>query len=278
MSSPLVTVICLCHNQAPFVAEAIQSVWDQNYTNVELIVVDDGSTDGSKESIKEILKGSSTVFIDLDKSVGNCTAFNQGLKKAKGEFIIDLAADDILYPKRVSEGIKSFEIKTGINFCDVMMLNEEGDHIKSHYKRDENGVLLETVPVGNIYKELISSYFVSPPSMMIRKIVLQELGGYDEDLSYEDFDFWIRSSRGWKYSFTNEILVGKRTVKNSLSDKQFQFRSRHQKSTLKVCKKIKHLNKSREEESALRKRCLYEIKLCLRYGNLELIPQFLKLI
>ena len=138
MSFPLVTVICLCHNQAPFVAEAIQSVWDQNYPNVELIVVDDGSVDNSKDEIKEKLKGLPTEFIDLNKSVGNCTAFNHGIKKAKGEVIIYLAADDVLYPDRISEGLKSFESKTGVNLRDVMLLTEHGDNISSHYERNEN--------------------------------------------------------------------------------------------------------------------------------------------
>lgn len=277
-AQPLVSVVCLCYNQVQFVADAIQSVLDQDHSNVELIVVDDGSKDGSKEAINKKLKGLQIRFIDLEENIGNCKAFNLGLEEAKGEFIIDLAADDILYPTRISEGLNHFEPGIGVHFCDVMLLNAHGDELTTHYERDEDNHLLENIPTGDIYKELISRYFISPPSMMIRKAVLDQLEGYDEDLTYEDFDFWIRSSRSWQYSFSNQVLVGKRIVADSFSAKQFRFRTKHQKTTLKVCQKIKELNQSHEEDLALKKRCLYEIRQCLKQGNIELIPSFFKLV
>lgn len=278
-AQPLVSVVCLCYNQGQFVGDVIQSVWDQDYPNVELIIVDDGSTDNSKAVIQKKLEGTNTQFIDLKENIGNCRAFNHGLKEAKGNYIIDLAADDILYPNRISEGLKGFTSdEIGVNFCDVMLLNQEGESIRTHYKRNEQSDLLEKVPDGNIYTQLISRYFISPPSMMMRKSVFDELGGYDEGLSYEDFDFWVRSSRKWQYSFTDQVLVGKQVIPNSLSSKQFKFRSRHQKSTLKVCQRIKELNQSKEEDLALKKRCWYEIRLCLRQGNIGLIPSFMKLV
>jgi len=107
--------------------------------------------------------------------------------------------------------------------------------------------------------------------------VLDELNGYDESLTYEDFDFWIRSSRKFQYGYTNKILVKKRDVPGSLSKKQFSLLNKHQKSTLKVCKKIKKLNRSKAENYALRKRCFYEIRNCVKQGNLTLIPSFLRL-
>lgn len=277
-AQPSVSVICLCYNQATFVADAIQSVFTQDHSNVELIVVDDGSKDGSKEIIKDQLKNLQSQFIDLKENVGNCVAFNHGLKEAKGEFIIDLAADDVLYPNRISEGLRFFKHDIGVHFCDVMLFNEKGENIRTHYRRNKEGILLERVPEGDIYEQLIAKYFISPPAMMIRRTVLDELDGYDEKLSYEDFDFWIRSSRNWRYSFSDQVLVGKRVVTNSFSSKQFKWRTNHQKTTLEVCRKIKNLNRSKAENSALRKRCWYEIRQCVKQGNLELIPSFLSLI
>ncbi|SNT12646.1 Glycosyltransferase involved in cell wall bisynthesis [Ekhidna lutea] len=277
---PLVSVICLCHNHASFVAEAIASVWKQSYPNIELIVVDDGSSDDSKSIIASTIKEKKEVqFIDIGTSLGNCAAFNQGFAASKGEYIIDLAADDILLPERVLGGVNTF-IKSGagVTFCDVMNIDESGHELGTHYKRDSKGNLLEKVPEGDIYQELISRYFISPPGMMIARSVLEGIGGYDETLSYEDFDFWIRSSRSWSYAFTDEVLVKKRIVKESLSSQQFKFRSIHQASTLKVCQKIKELNITRQENSALSKRCLYEIKQCIKQGNISLIPEFIKLL
>jgi hypothetical protein len=113
--------------------------------------------------------------------------------------------------------------------------------------------------------------------MMIRRKVLEMLGGYDEQLTYEDFDFWIRSSRHWNYAFTDQILVKKRILKDSFSSEQFQLLSKHQKSTLKVCRKIKKLNKTVLEDLALQQRCWYEIRQCAKQGNFGLIPAFFNL-
>ncbi len=279
MSSPLVSVICLCHNQSEYVAEAIQSVWDQDYPNIELIVVDDGSNDSSVQKIEEKLQGTSTKFIPIEPNIGNCKAFNKGFHESSGSYIIDLAADDLLMPNRVSAGVRDLhETNLGVNFCDVMLLDESGKKLGSHYDRDPGGKLKQHVPEGDVYLDLITTYFISPPSMMIRREVLEELNGYDESLAYEDFDFWIRSSRNWHYGFTDEILVEKRMLKDSHAVSQFKFRTKHQQTTLAVCKKIKELNQTSAEQKALRSRCWYEIRQCIRQGNLGLIPGFLKLL
>ncbi|MEP1032943.1 glycosyltransferase [Ekhidna sp.] len=276
---PLVSVVCLCHNHLSHLRRSIQSVLSQSYPYVELIVVDDGSTDGSKEMIQAIIEDKNIQYIDIPSSIGNCTAFNLGFEKTKGAYIIDLAADDVLLPERIMKGINSFlNSDAGVTFCDVMNLDENGVELGTHFKRNRNDVLIENVPEGDIYVELIERYFISPPGMMIKREVIEELSGYDESLSYEDFDFWIRSSRNWQYSFTDDVLVQKRKLSGSLSEQQFRYKSKHQKTTLKVCQKIKELNRSGEEKSALRRRCLYEMRQCIRQGNFRLIPEFLKLL
>ena len=276
---PLVSVICLCHNHARYVTESIQSVWDQDHVAIELIVVDDASSDSSQRAIENTLKGTNTKLIVLKENIGNCKAFNLGFKASTGSFIIDLSADDVLLPRRISQGIKSFaNTDIGVNFCDTFIIGPNGETLGTHYERDQAGKMIVPVPQGDIYIHLVSKYFISPPSMMMRREVLDELGGYDENLKYEDFDFWVRSSRRWKYSFLDQVLVKKRIIKGSHSNKQFYFLSRHQTSTLEVCRKIKHLNWSEEEDTALKNRCWYEIRQCLKQGNLRLIPRFLMLI
>ena len=275
----LVSVIFLCHNHLPYVRQAIQSVLAQSYPHIELIVVDDGSTDGSKEMIHELATSHQFQFIDIPRAIGNCAAFNRGFNASKGEFLIDLAADDELFPERVLKGINTF-LKTdaGVTFCDVLNVDEHDIELGTHFQRDEKGNLLEEVPTGDIYSELIKRYFISPPGMMMKREVLDELNGYDESLSYEDFDFWIRSSRNWSYAYSDEVLVKKRKLPGSLSHQQFSRKSIHQLTTLKVCQKIKELNRSKEENAALRFRCFYEIRQCIRQGHWKLIPKFLKLL
>ncbi|HHL53227.1 MAG TPA: glycosyltransferase family 2 protein, partial [Flammeovirgaceae bacterium] len=92
---PLVSVICLSYNHAAYVGEAIASVLAQNYPRVELIVVDDGSSDASVSAIKQALAGKKDIkFIALQENIGNCRAFNLAWRQAQGDYIIDLAADD----------------------------------------------------------------------------------------------------------------------------------------------------------------------------------------
>ena len=278
---PLVSIICLCYNQASFVKEALESVWVQTYPNIELIVVDDGSTDGSAEVIQEVLKSRPEVqFLALNENIGNCRAFNKGLKNSRGKYIIDLAADDILLPERVTEGVTALEqagVEYAVNFTDAVYIDVKGVELRSHYKRDKDGVLLEKVPQHSVYADLLQRYFICTPSMMFRKEVMEELNGYDEALAYEDFDFWVRSSRNWKYCFTDRILVKKRIVPQSWSTLQYDNKNRQLESTLKVCYKAKELNKTKEENIALSHRLKYEMRQALRFRNFKVAAHMLAL-
>ena len=132
INSPLVSVICLCYNHEKFVKEAIKSVLCQSYSNIQLIVVDDASTDGSKNVIAEMLEGTSTEFITLHSNLGNTKAFNKGFAKAKGKYIIDLSADDVLIQNRVEKQVAFFEEckqSIGVIYSDAIYIDEEGNEL-----------------------------------------------------------------------------------------------------------------------------------------------------
>lgn len=267
MELPLVSVICLCYNHERFVEEAIRSVLNQTHKNIQLIVVDDASTDNSVNVIRSLVGSNPAVnFLALSENLGNCKAFNRGLALAKGSFIIDLAADDVLLPNRVEVGEKKLHERGerfGVHFSDAEIIDAYGTHLYNHSDRFPHG----TIPQGDIYKQVIERYFICPPTVMFTRQVAEVLGGYDESLSYEDFDFWVRSSRAFQYVYSPEILVRKRVFKNSLGAKQFKLFSPHSKSTLMVCEKILRLNNTAEEQAALHKRIRYEIGLNLRLLN-----------
>jgi hypothetical protein len=128
-----------------------------------------------------------------------------------------------------------------------------------------------------VYADLLSRYFICAPTMMIRKSVLDELGGYNEELSYEDFDFWIRSSRKYLYAFSDDILVKKRNLPNSLSKQQYRRNSKHFESTYTVCKMAVSLNRNAVEHKALRRRILYEAKMCAKNFKLIILIKYLSL-
>ncbi len=269
---PLVSVICLCYNQAPFVREALQSIIDQTYKNIEIIVVDDASSDESVHEIQSFIANHPNIaFIKNAENIGNCRSFNKAFRQSHGEYIIDLAADDVLMPARIEKGIEDLHSSdAGVQYTRVDFIDKDGNSLESP---EPSGY----TPEGDIYRLLIERYFINPASMMIKRGVLEELGGYNEKLYYEDFDFWIRSSRNWKYLYNSEALVKKRDVKNSLSKKQFRFLNRHQYSTLEVCRTILELNRNKEEDRSLQRRIYYEVKQSLKYGNVQLIPSYLQL-
>lgn len=274
IQKPLVSIICLCYNQAPYVQEAMESAWKQTYPAIELIVVDDGSTDESATKIRQLLQHKPQVqFIALPKNIGNCRAFNLGLHKSKGKYIIDLAADDLLLPERVAEGVRALEAAEegfAVHFTDALYITPQGKPIKQHFKHDKKGRLSEKVPQGWVYADILQGYFICTPTMMMRRSVLEALGGYDESLAYEDFDFWIRSAREWQYVFSDRVLVKKRVVPNSWSARQYDRESRQLESTLRVCSKAKELNRIAAEDKALASRLAYEIRQTLRTGNFDM--------
>lgn len=272
LTTPKVSIICLCHNQSAFVKETLTSVTDQTYSKIEIIVIDDGSEDGSKEVIADFIQSNTSAsFIDLPQSIGNCKAFNKGFEASTGDYIIDLSCDDVMLPHRVQVQVSQFEQldkNYGVVFSNAQYINEVGDSLSLHFQKTDD------VPEGDIYLNLIDTYFVAAPTMMVGREVLEKLGGYDGELAYEDFDFWVRSSREHHYSYNNEVLTNIRKTSNSKSTGFYKKDNKMILSTLVVCEKIQELNKSNEEQLALIRRVRYELKHCALRGNLAALIGF----
>ncbi|MDW3193533.1 MAG: glycosyltransferase [Cytophagales bacterium] len=274
-SLPKVSVICLCYNHAAFVRSSILSVLNQTYPNIEVIIINDASPDNSTDVIQGILKDHPEIlFLDLPQNIGNCKAFNQGLKKATGKYIIDLSCDDELKADRITKQVAAFERLPndyGVLYSDATYIDEQGKPLGDHFSSF-------SPTKGEVYAELVRRYFIAPPTMMIRKEVLMELGGYNEALAYEDFDFWVRSARNWKYDFVNEPLTRIRKTSGSLSSKFHVRDSPLIDSTLTVCKKIKALNQNEAEDIALAERIQYELKIACLTGSRSAAKEFYELL
>ncbi len=265
-NSPLVSVIALCYNHQKFVENCLQSVVNQTYSNVELIIVDDFSQDNSREKILNFHKKNLSVqYIFNKKNVGNCRAFNQGLKIAKGKYIIDLSTDDILKPNRIKEQVEIFEEsdKIGVVTSDAEYIDENSNWLGNFYQKNnaEN--------TGKMYELLLKTSFILPASMMIRKSILDNLGGYDETLAYEDFDFWIRSARICEYAHVPKILVQQRVIAGSHSSSFSLKKNNLIPSTVKVCQKALSLNETQSENQALIHRLKVVLRKCVYTQNFE---------
>lgn len=269
--NPLVTVVCLCHNHKPFVRQAVESVVTQSYRPIQIIVADDASRDGSTEEIEKL----SAEYPELEcllivENIGNCRAFNRAYALAKGDYIIDFATDDIMLPDRITKQIQMFrglDQSVGVVYTDATYIDESGKFLRHHFPYLFYKKLIVNIPQGDVYSNLVSTYFIASPTMMVRREVLDRLGGYDENLSYEDFDFWVRSSRDYKYAFLNESLTQIRKVKQSMSTGWYVPGDKQLHSTYLVCKKIQQLNRTREDHLALVKRVRYELRQSILSQN-----------
>ena len=281
MNTPLVSVICLCYNHKRFLEASVRSVFDQTWPNVEIIIVDDASTDGSPELLRQYADQRQVQMVLLPENLGNCAAFNRGLALARGKYIIDLATDDVLFPERIEKQVLFFEKldkEVGVIFSNSEYIDAQDNHLRYHYPVDREQKARQAVPQGNVFSTLLSSYFISSPSMMMKKEVLDKLGGYDENLAYEDFDFWVRSARDYQYAYQDLILTRVRKVENSLSSGWYMPGDPQLHSTYLVCRKATALIHSQPEQEALLKRVKFEIRQAVFSDNHVEATNFIKLL
>jgi glycosyltransferase involved in cell wall biosynthesis len=288
----LVSIICLAYGQARWVAEALESVLAQTYRPLELVVVDDASPDGSAAAIRRWLlvarqqpafqSLAQVVFLPLPRNVGNCRAFNLALRHARGEYVIDLAADDVLLPNRVGTQVAALaqlSAHYGVAFSDVQLVDGHSRPLGTYYARDARGHLRRPVPTGDVYRFVVGLQYISAPSMMVRRQVLDQLGGYDEALSYEDYDFWVRSARHFHYLFQDAVLTQKRQLASSHRGGFYQKgHSPHLASTLAVCQKAARLNQNDQENQNLAISVRHHLRLSLFTENFGLVAQFAQLL
>ncbi len=269
---PLVSIVALSYNHGRFLVEALDSVVAQTYVHWELVIVDDASTDDSAAVIRAWVTahpGRAAHVLLLPKSDGACAAFNQGLARCGGEFVIDLATDDVLLPTRLAEQVAAFaalDDSYGVVYTDAELMDEAGTLLRRHYRRDAAGQPHPAAPSGDVFAHVLGHYFISSPTMMIRRRVLTDLGGYDASLAYEDFDLWVRSARAWHYFFLDRVLTRKRLHPHSHSRRAYQPGDPQLASTIRVCHKARALCRTPPEWAGLRRRARYELRQALRYG------------
>lgn len=269
---PLVSVVCLCYNQRPYLREAIESVIKQTYDHLQVIAIDDASTDGSQAELEKI--ASEYPFIELillPQNIGNCKAFNLALKKVKGEYVIDFAVDDVMKPPHIEKLVNKFQQldqSYGVVFTDATYIDEQGRFLRTHFNYLLKKKLIRSIPQGDVFREVLTTYFIPGPTMLVRKKVMDDLGGYDESLAYEDFDFWLRSSRKYKYAFLdeNEMLIRKSS--RSLSSGWYESGDRQLHSTYLICcKMMKSYCQTGADFDSLKKRVLYEFRQSVFSNN-----------
>lgn len=213
---PLVSVIIPTYNRLDFVSRAIQSVLDQTYPNVEIIVVDDAS-DEDLQSVIDAFP--SVTFLINDSNRGGGYSRNRGIKEASGTYINFLDDDDILYPEKIEKQVALFETSKvpNLGMITCHALDERSGEPHTRHNRF----------IGNIYKELLANFAISGiETMLYKKEYLLEVGGFDEGLqSSQEYDLLIRYSENHAVDFVDEVLTREFQSTNQIStnfDKKIQ--------------------------------------------------------
>ena len=208
--NPLVTVYITCFNYGSYVDEAIQSVLNQTYQNFELIVIDDGSSDNSREVIKAY-KQNARIQIIFQQNKGLNATNNVAIRNAKGKYIVRLDADDYFEPEAlgVMTSILESDPDLGLVFPDYYYVDIEGNRTGTHRRHffDDEVTLYDQPAHG--------------ACTMVRLEYLTKLDGYDESFSCQDgFDLWIKFIKFHKVTNINRPLFSYRQHNRNLSTNQ----------------------------------------------------------
>lgn len=184
---PLVSVVIPCFNAARTIERAIASARAQTHRAIELIAVDDASTDDTLRRL-HASSGADLQIVALEDNLGVAAARNSALDVARGEYVAFLDADDEWLPDKLAIQVASLEADPALalSTCDSVLVRLDGTTIRHH----------ETVtPVSgpDAWRALLRNNFLPTPSVVTRRALLDEIGGFDEDMPYgEDYDVWLK--------------------------------------------------------------------------------------
>lgn len=206
----MISVIMPVFNAERFLKEAIQSILKQTYTDLELIVVDDASTD-SLPFIMQSFSDKRVRYVKNEKRVGVACSLNRGLQKARGEHIARMDADDIASSKRFEQQIAFLKQHPEVGVVGTWVRIIDENEKKIGYKKYPTSSY-------NIARALIFENPLNHSSVMFRKNLMKQYGGYDEQLNgAEDYDLWLRYAKRSKLANIGKPLLNYRITKSSVS-------------------------------------------------------------
>jgi len=207
---PRVTFVVPTHNYARFVAHAVDSLLAQSFEPLEVVVIDDASTDGTPEVLAHYASDSRVRLIRHNVNAGHIRTYNEGLDVARGEFVGLLSADDLcLHRDAIARQVAVFDADPGVGFV-----------YPAQAYVDESGRLLEVAapwPEDHVwdglkeFEHLVFTNYVPASGPLVRKACHVALGYYDERLPHAgDWDLWLRICGHYRAAYIAEPLYGYR--------------------------------------------------------------------
>lgn len=203
------------YNKEHFILQAIQSVLRQTFSDFELVVVDDGSTDGSLAIIREVAKTDGRIKVLTNAAnAGSSFTLNKAMNAATGQYICFISSDDVFKPERLERMVDALKGRPDyIAYTDIFLMDKDGKVIKSSYLGSKG-----LPPEGDAYAYALKEWIQGLATMMIPTSAIQEVGRFDESLSWgEDFDYVLRLTERYKVVLVREPLYGYRKHASSMS-------------------------------------------------------------
>lgn len=202
----LISIICPTYNRADLLPHTIKSVIAQTYKNWELLIIDDGSTDNTKQVVGKYLSDKIS-FIESAHSGLPAVVRNIGIKKARGEWIAFLDSDDIWLPRKLEVQVQSIEKAKDVDLvcCNALRRTAECERedLQPFY-------VFPSKRSDNYFPELIDRNFIITSSVVARKTMLEQVGGFNERpelAAIEDYHLWLRCSIDCNLAYLAEPLI-----------------------------------------------------------------------
>ena len=256
-----VSTIVTCYNDRRWVNNAIKSVINQTYRKFKIIIVDDGSNDGSHSVIKEYTDSEKVEVICHSENRGLPAARNTGIRAASGDLVAFLDADDKWRPQKLKSQVQYMREtpEAGAVYSDFTRIDEAGEVISK---------VRPLVFEPNSYLEnlFIRGAGIIPSSIMVRQDCFEEVGLFDEELDIkEEIEMWMRISSKYEIHHIGNILVYKRKLKGSLGSDVKRAVKTENKITEKMISYYPHLRELVNKRKARINHSL--ASYCLRNGE-----------
>jgi len=211
MAHPQVSVIMPVYNGSNYLSSAIGSALGQTYSAIQLIIVDDCSTDNSEQIIKNYLSDARILFIRNNTNLGVATSRNVALEYATGKFIAFLDQDDIWLPNKLELQVAAAKKhpEVGLLHSLYARIDTKGALLPEYLKLDRSqfGNSSAKIDVDNVFEELFICNDIQPLTSLIPKKVLDEVGWFNPDLpGVDDYELWLRIARRYPIGHLQTIL------------------------------------------------------------------------
>jgi len=205
MTEKLVSVVIPVYNGEKYLQAAVDSALHQSYPNLEIIVVNDGSTDASASIINAYRR---RVISIEQPNLGVSAARNAGIKRASGDFIAFLDQDDQWFATKVEKQVSVFQRQplVGLVHTDAVWF----DAVRQQEVVKVQDSQARAALAGRVFEKLLLGNYVVNSSVMVRRAALLESGGFDESLSKnscQDYDLWLRIAYAWEFAYLPEKLL-----------------------------------------------------------------------